>query len=247
MELKDLQLMYSQYKKKYGKDAYKHISELLIEAKEIHKRDWEKNPTKGGDHEQSWRAFKGKNLQKLILHIIISSVEELGLKAIDGDKIERTQNLPFELDKVKRNLIINYGEYGCHLPDVDIIIYDPKSLNVICVISSKVTLRERIAQTGYWKLKLLQSEVTKHIRVYFITPDEDGALTKKKPTLKGRAIVEVDLDGSYVLTEEELEESKKVKLFEHFIDDLENLLKKNDKIKDLLKEKPSGPLEDYMG
>ena len=238
--------MYNEYKKKYGKEAYKHISELLIEAKTIHKGDWEKNPTKGRDHEQSWRAFKGKNLQKLILYIIVSSVEDLGLKAIDGDKIERTQNLPFELDKVKRNLLINYGEYGCHLPDVDIIIYDPKSLNVICVISSKVTLRERIAQTGYWKLKLLQSEVTEHIRVYFITPDEDGTLTKKKPTLKGRAIVEIDLDGSYVLTEEELEESTKVKLFEYFIEDLEKLLKNNDKIKKLLDERPYGPMDDFV-
>jgi len=51
-------------------------------------------------------------------------------------------------------------------------------------------------------------------------------LTKKKPTKKGRAIVEIDLDGSYVLTEDKIEESDKVKLFEHFIDDLKVLLKK---------------------
>ena len=37
--------------------------------------------------------------------------------------------------------------------------------------------------------------------------------------------MEIDLDGSYVLTEEEIEESNKVKLFEHFIDDLKGLLK----------------------
>ena len=224
MKFKDLQVMYQEYKKKYESNAYKHMSELLIEAKEEHKKDWEKNPTEGGDHEQSWRAFKGKNMQKLILHIIKSSIEDLGLKAIDGDKIERSSNLPFELDKVKRNLSINYGEYGLHLPDVDIIIYDPRSLNVICVVSSKVTLRERIAQTGYWKFKLLQSDVTKHIQVYFITPDEDGTLTTRKPAKKGRAIVEIDLDGSYVLTEEKIEESEKVKLFEYFIDDLEQLI-----------------------
>jgi len=44
----------------------------------------------------------------------------------------------------------------------------------LVAISSKVTLRERIAQTGYWKFKLFQNDVTKHIKVYFITPDEDG-------------------------------------------------------------------------
>ncbi len=238
--------MYEEYKEKYGKDAYKHMSNLLIDAKEVHKRDWEKNPTKSGDHEQSWRAFKGKNMQKLILHIIFSEVEELGLRAIDSDKIERTKNLPFELDKVKRNLLIHYGEFGSHLPDVDIIIYDPNSYNIICVVSSKVTLRERIAQTGYWKLKLLQSEVTSHIKVYFITPDEDGTLTRKKPTSKGRAIVEEDLDGSYVLTNIVLEESDRVKLFEHFIDDLQKLILNDIKIKSKMKEKPKGDIEKFI-
>jgi type II restriction enzyme len=88
-----------------------------------------------------------------------------------------------------------------------------------------VTLRERIAQTGYWKMKLANDEVTKHIRVYFVTPDEDGTLTTRSPTKKGRAIVESDTDGSYVMTEAKVEESDKVKMFDRFIDDLKILLK----------------------
>jgi len=173
-------------------------------------------------------------------------VKQLGLVGIDGDKIERAKKLSFELDKVKRNFAIDYGEFGLHLPDVDIIIYDPRSFNVICVISSKVTLRERIAQTGYWKLKLQQSEVTKHIKVYFITPDEDGTLTKMKPVKKGRAIVEVDLNGSYILTEEKIEESDKVKLFEHFIEDLQLLLKNDEKVRSLLSDKPKGEIDKFL-
>lgn len=246
MKFEELAEMYEKYKQKYGKESYKYISKLLSEAKINHKKDWEKKPTKKGDHEQSWRAFKGKNLQKLILHMIKLEVKQLGLVGIDGDKIERAKKLSFELDKVKRNLAIDYGEFGLHLPDVDIIIYDPRSFNIICVISSKVTLRERIAQTGYWKLKLQQSEVTKHIKVYFITPDEDGTLTKMKPVKKGRAIVEVDLDGSYILTEEKIEESDKVKLFEHFIEDLQFLLKNDEKVKSLLSEKPKGEIDKFL-
>jgi type II restriction enzyme len=72
-----------------------------------------------------------------------------------------------------------------HLPDVDMIILDPSDGYVLAVISIKVTLRERIAQTGYWKLKLSAASVTKDIKVYFITPDENGTLTIKKPTKKG--------------------------------------------------------------
>lgn len=222
MTISDLISLYNKKKEKYGKEAYRHISNLLREAKAKHKIDFN-----GSDHEQSWRAFKGKNLEKLIEFIITDEVKSLGLEVVNGNSLERTngENLSKELGLVKRNLLIDYGEYGSHLPDVDIIIYNPKTSKVVAVLSSKVTLRERIAQTGYWKIKLASDKVTQHIKVYFVTPDEDGTLTIKKPAKKGRAIVEVDLDGSYVLSKTNIEESEKVKMFDKFIDDLKNLIK----------------------
>jgi type II restriction enzyme len=226
MKFQDLQKLYQKKKGQYGSNAFKYISELLKEAKELHKKDWLKAPTPNKDHEQSWRAFKGKNLEKLVIHIIKDSVESLGLKIVEGNTLERTNssNLPKELNQVKRNLLIDYGEFGSHLPDVDIIIYNPQNCKIIAVISSKVTLRERIAQTGYWKIKLAQDEITKHIRVFFITPDEDKTLSIRKPAKKGRAIVEVDTDGGYIMNEEEIEESRKVKKFDKFILDLKDLI-----------------------
>jgi type II restriction enzyme len=226
MIFEDLVKLYGKYKKQHGKDAYRYISQLLSEAKEIHKKDFLKNPTAKNDHEQSWRAFKGKNLEKLIIHIVRDEVESLGLKIVNGNTLERTGagNLSEELSQVKRNLLIDYGEFGSYLPDVDIIIYESKNRNVIAVLSSKVTLRERIAQTGYWKIKLSQDEVTKHIKVFFVTPDEDKTLSIKDPAKKGRAIVEVDTDGSYVMSEEDIDESDKVKKFDKFITDLKDLI-----------------------
>ena len=224
MKFEDLKRLYLKKREQLGSETYKYISELLKEAKELHREDWLRNPTPNGDHEQSWRAFKGKNLERLVQDIITDEVEALGLKVVNGNKLERTTNLPKELSQVKRNLAIDYGEFGLHLPDVDIIIYNSRNYKVVAAVSSKVTLRERIAQTGYWKLKLLQDKATEHIKVYFITPDEDRTLTQRIPAKKGRAIVEVDLDGSYVLTEEIIEENEKVKLFEHFIEDLKRLL-----------------------
>ena len=226
MKFQNLIQLYERKKKQYGKEAFKYISQILQEAKKLHKRDWLKNPTPNKDHEQSWRSFKGKNLEKLIMYIIKEEVEGLGLKIVEGDTLERTnsENLSEELNRVKRNLLIDYGEFGAHLPDVDIIIYDPQTYEVIAVISSKVTLRERITQTGYWKIKLSQDKVTEHIKVFFITPDEDKTLSIKSPAKKGRAIVEVDTDGSYVMSEEEIEESDKVKKFDRFIIDLKNLI-----------------------
>jgi len=222
MTIQDLIKIYDTKKKKYGVEAYRHISNVLKEAKEQHGKDFT-----GDDHEQSWRAFKGKNLEKLIEYIITDEVHALNLQVVNGNSLERTNgsNLSKELSVVKRNLTVDYGEFGLHLPDVDLIIYDPKTSKVVAVLSSKVTLRERIAQTGYWKIKLASDKATKHIKVYFVTPDEDGTLTVKKPTKKGRAIVEVDTDGSYVLSETNIEESDKVKMFDKFTDDLKKLLK----------------------
>ena len=226
MNFQDLIRLYEEKKKQYKTEAFRHISELLREAKELHKRDWQKSPTPNKDHEQSWRAFKGKNLEKLVIHIIKDEVESLGLKIVEGNTLERknSNNLSEELNRVKRNLLIDYGEFGSHLPDVDIIIYEPKTREVIAVLSSKVTLRERIAQTGYWKIKLSQDKITRHIKVLFVTPDEDKTLSIKKPAKKGRAIVELDTDGSYVMSEEEIEESNKVKKFDRFLVDLKNLI-----------------------
>ncbi len=226
MKFEDLKDMYSATELIEGEEAYRAVSQLLQDAKERHKQDFLRDKP-DGDHEQSWRAFKGKNFEKLIQHIITESIEALGLKVINGNQLERTIRLPIDLRQVKKNLLIDFGEFGCHLPDVDIIVYNPENLRVIALISSKVTLRERIAQTGYWKLKLLEQEDTEHIRVYFITPDEDGTLTSTYLPKKGRAIVEIDLDGTYVLTEANLEESNKVKLFEHFIEDFKQLIEKN--------------------
>lgn len=227
MKIKDLIEIYEDKKKIYGDEVYKHISELFSEAKQIHYRDWLKNPTKNEDHEQSWRAFKGKNLEKLILHMIRKEVESLGLRIVEGNKLERTksENLSYELGSVKRNLLIDFGEFGSHLPDVDIIVYRPETHKILAVISSKVTLRERIAQTGYWKIKLSRDEVTKHIKVFFVTPDEDKTLAIKKPAKKGRAIVEIDTDGSYIMSDESLEESNKVKKFDKFIEDIKKMIK----------------------
>lgn len=226
VNIRDLIKLYEEKRKIYGDDTYQYISKLLNEAKKIHHEDWLKSPTPSGDHEQSWRAFKGKNYEKLVLYIIRKEVENLGLRIVGGNRLEKTlsRNLPTELNRVKRNLLIDYGEFGSHLPDVDLIIYQPKSCRVITVISSKITLRERIAQTGYWKIKLSDDDITKHIRVFFVTPDEDCTLSIRQPAKKGRAIVEIDTDGAYVMSETPVEESNKVKMFDKFIPDLRKLL-----------------------
>lgn len=236
MNFEDLKKIYLEKREKEGTNVYRHVSQLFEEAKETHRTDFLKGTTakravangKKPDPEQSWRAFKGKNLEKLIQFMIEEEVNSLGLNIADGNSLERTktENLSEELAKVKKNLLIDYGEFGCHLPDVDLVVYkSDNEKEILAVLSVKVTLRERIAQTGYWKLKFLKDPTLKHIKVYFITLDEDGTLITKNPAKKGRAIVETDTDGSYILSELTYEESDKIKMFDKLIEDLNELKK----------------------
>lgn len=221
----DVKNLYKEVERTKGIEAYKYIDEVFEKAKVPHEEDFlRRNPT--GKHEQSWHRFKGSSFERLLQYIITESIEDLGMKVINGNHLDR-RGLPQTLETVKRNVLVDFGEFGMCLPDADLVVYDPGNSQVIAIISSKTSLAERVAQTSYWKFKLLEDENTKHIKVYLITPDGTKDLTKSDPAKKSRIIAEVELDGTYVLTTEELEESNKVKLFEHFIDDLKRVIEDN--------------------
>lgn len=153
-------------------------------------------------------------------------VSKIGFSVIKGGELEKEdKNLDKCLLEVKRSVVVDFGEFGMHLPDADLVIYDPQSCKAVAIISSKATLRERVAQTGYWNLKFKSSPATENIKVFFITLDEDGDLVVKSPAKKGRAIAEVDTNGTYVITNEKIAESDKVKLIEKFFEDLKKLKK----------------------
>ena len=110
MEPIDPLKMYEDKKRIYGLNAYKHVSELLAEAKEIHRRNFAENPSPRGDFEQSWKPKKGDILEKLIVHILEDEIARLGLKIVRGKMLGNTksQNLPEGLSLVKRNLLVDY-------------------------------------------------------------------------------------------------------------------------------------------
>jgi len=99
MTIDDLIKIYEAKKEEYGAQAYRHISSVFQEAKEQHEKDFTVT-----DHEQSWRSFKGKNLEKLIEHIIADEVRNLGLEVINGNTLERKNenNLSENLRQVKK-------------------------------------------------------------------------------------------------------------------------------------------------
>jgi len=233
MDFDDLKRMYDDKKKLYGDKAYLYVSEIFEEAREHYKQQYlasqkaQKLIAQGKTPypEQSWKGFKGKNFEKLILYIIHTELTTEKIKCIPGFWLNRKQ-LSAELSNVYRNLIVRYGKYPL-LPDADLVVYDPSTSKVLGIISCKITLRERIAQTAYWKLKLASDPATMHIKGWFVTTDEDGDLVKgldepsKRGAARNRIIVEHELDGTYTLRE--VSESDKVKSFPKLIDDLRRL------------------------
>lgn len=169
---------------------------------------------------QSWRSLRWESLKKFVPYIIIDEIQSLGLSVKHGPALKESQNLSKHLSQVKRNLLINYGgELGYHLPDVDMVIYHYDTCRVLAVVSGRVT-PNRIDQT----IKLSQDEATKHIKIYFIGPDEDSMLSDNNSLENDGTIIETELDGSYILTEADTEDSGKAKLFEGFIADLKEAI-----------------------
>lgn len=163
-----------------------------------------------GKMERYWRAAEGGTFRERIRHIITDRIENLGMKVVTRYKLENRSILSEELEGVKRHLTIDYGEFNSYLPDVDFVIYTPENSRVIAVISCAVKLKNRIIEKAYWKRKLLTNGNSASIKFYLITTDIDKTLQIVDLPKRERVIAEVDLDGIYVLTSENLEESDKV-------------------------------------
>jgi hypothetical protein len=112
---------------------------------------------------------------------------------------------------------------------VDFDSFNPWASEVIAIISCKTSLRERIAQACYWKLRLLSSDTTKNVRVFLATSDNDKEFSLKKNGKKSRdrIIAEYELDGIYILRGDFKHEweSSRVKQYEKIFEDLGKIFK----------------------
>jgi len=177
-----------------------------------------------GELGKNWRVSESNTFQERIRDVIARLIGELGLKVVLRYDLVKSDTLPEELKSVKQHLMIDYGEFNSAIPYVDLVIYAPENSRVIAVISCIVNLKSRIFDTVYWRLKFREDEDKASIKFYLITTDIDKTLRSVNLPKKGRAILETDLDGIYVLTASELQQSDKVKFFEHFIEDFKQAI-----------------------
>lgn len=180
-----------------------------------------------GELGEKWRTSKASTFRERVQHLIVEPIEELGMKVIACAQLRTNDILPEELENVKRYLAIDYREFGPYIPHIDIVIYNPENSHVVAVIRCEVNLRRYMLGIVCWRLKLRAEKDKASIKFYLVTTDVDETTEVVGLLPNARAIAETDLDGTYVLTAEALEESDKVKLFEHFIDDLKQVIEES--------------------
>ncbi len=98
-------------------------------------------------------------------------------------------NVKMTNDKVKRALLAHFGEYSV-LPDIILYQTNKDNVKILAILSVKNSFRERFTETPYWKLKLLQSPITSHIKVFMITPNNDDEISFKNKPKKARVVME---------------------------------------------------------
>lgn len=129
---------------------------------------------------QGFVSTIGRALEKIIELLLKDFCIKNNVK-MTNDKTLRAKRINGELDKVKRALLVHFGGYGV-LPDIILYQTNKDNVKILAILSVKNSFRERFTETPYWKLKLLQSPVTSHIKVFMITPDNDDEISfKNKP------------------------------------------------------------------
>lgn len=219
MDIEKLKQIYLSKKKR--EISLDFIKNIFDEYKSEYKKQ---KVLEGKDANQSWNSWSGKALQELIRFIVDKHIQELKYPvAITDDVALRNKKLSPELDKVRRNIEIFYDSHSI-VPDADIVIYDMSNFKVIAVLSCKASLRERVAQAAYWKLKFQYNETTKDILYYLLSTDNDGDFLGIGDAItRDRIIVEYgEIDMAYILRE--VPESHKVRNFSRLLGDLKELL-----------------------
>jgi len=203
MNFADVKKIYDQLKRE--NNDYNFVRDLFVNIREKFEQEARKA---GKDPNQAWNSWSGQNFQRIIEYAVEAHIRESRYQVgMTSDSKLRKSTLPDHLEKVRANIEVMYEEHRV-VPDADIILYDERNFQVIAVLSCKASLRERIAQAAYWKIKLQSSGRTRNILCYLISTDNDGDFIGEKKS-RDRIIVEHgEIDGAYILRD--IPESAKI-------------------------------------
>ncbi len=102
---------------------------------------------------QGFVSAVGRALEKIIEFLLKDFCIKNNVK-MTNDKTLRAKRINGELDRVKRALLVHFGEYSV-LPDGDIILYQTNkdSIKILAILSVKNSFRERFTKDALLEIK----------------------------------------------------------------------------------------------
>ncbi|GAA8441838.1 hypothetical protein Hpkin87_01890 [Helicobacter pylori] len=100
---------------------------------------------------QGFVSAVGRALEKIIEFLLKDFCIKNNVK-MTNDKTLRAKRINGELDRVKRALLVHFGEYSV-LPDGDIILYQTDSIKILAILSVKNSFRERFTKDALLEIK----------------------------------------------------------------------------------------------
>lgn len=98
---------------------------------------------------QGFVSAVGRALEKIIELLLKDFCIKNNVK-MTNDKTLRAKRINGELDKVKRALLVHFGEYSV-LPDI--ILYQTDSIKILAILSVKNSFRERFTKDALLEIK----------------------------------------------------------------------------------------------
>lgn len=144
------------------------------------------------------------------------------------NQIFKKDSLPFEAvtrghirKKFTEKLKKAYEENKILKPDLDIVVFNIETKEIVTTISCKATFREILMQSISWKQYFISSndDKIKYVKVFLVTAWE----TLEEEMRKRLAI----LDGVYV-TNKNVKIGGKIKTFDSIFEDIKELVKNQD-------------------
>ena len=178
--------------------------------------------------DQAWKTCKGSLYEYATFRALTQIVS--GNKTLN-EKLEVLMGDEAILQHKDQVVIKNWSEI---FPDVDILIVEKETGNVIAILSCKTSLRERLTETAFWKRELEKNPRTKEVKLLFVTTDKDNELK----TDTNRYILLHVIDCTFVTDPKKYKEL--ILIYEQRYGDREDFNKLVPKIREISK------IEDYL-
>ena len=202
-----------------------HLSQLFKEVQPEYEQRWRAANPRRRDARAAWRNWRGRAFKDLIKeHIheeLLAANKRINLSlAIASDADLSAAKKDDDLAEIRQAVEIDYGDYGRHLANFDLVVFDDRTGRLESVIFCKTTMRERLPIAIYAAQKIRQQTGLAHLPSIFVTLDEDEDL-RSPSKKKNYAIVSTEFRFTYLLSPM-FQETERIHRFSRFGEDLED-------------------------